>query len=227
MTFVTYGRACRLGLALKQIKENKAVIDVQIDSGYDSGSGFRDAFSKIIGTPPAKSKKLKLLKADWVDTPLGPMIAIADERALYLLEFVNCRGLEREIKRLRNKLRSAILTGKTEIIDSIEKELKKYFKGELKQFLTPIQMIGTPFQKRVWSELKKIPIGETCSYSDIAKKLENSRAVRAVGGANGANQLALVIPCHRVINADGQLGGYGGGLSRKKWLLEHEDKYGK
>lgn len=226
MTFVAYTRARRLGMALKQLKGQKAVIDAQIDSGYDSGSGFRDAFSKIMGASPAKSKEVKLLKADWIDTPLGPMVAIADEEALYLLELINRRGLKREIERLRNKLRSAIIPGKTEMTDSIERELKQYFRGELKQFLTPIMMVGTPFQKRVWSELKKIPIGETRSYSDIAKKLENARAVRAVGSANGANQLAIVIPCHRVINRNGQLGGYGSGLARKKWLLEHEANYG-
>ena len=222
MTFVAYARARRLGIALKQIKEQRAVIDAQIDSGYDSGSGFRDAFSKIIGASPARSKEVKLLKAAWIDTPLGPMIAIADEKALYLLEFVNRRSLMREIERLRDKLKSAIIPGKTEALESIEKELKQYFKGELKQFLTPIMMMGTPFQERVWLELKKIPIGKTCTYSDIAKKLETDRAVRAVGNANGANQLAIVIPCHRVINTDGQLGGYGGGLARKKWLLDHE-----
>lgn len=227
MTFVAYARARRLGLALNQIKRHRAVIDVQLDSGYDSGSGFRDAFSKIMGAPPAKSKELHLLKADWIDTLLGPMIAIADEKALYLLEFVNRRGLEREIERLRCKLKSAIIPGRTEIIDSIEKELNQYFKGELEEFLTPIMMIGTPFQKSVWLELKKIPLGETRSYFEIAKNLENSGAVRAVGSANGANQLAIIIPCHRVINADGQIGGYGGGLARKKWLLNHEAKYGK
>ncbi len=226
MTFVAYARARRLGIAFKQIKGQKAVIDAQIDAGYDSGSGFRDAFSKIMGAPPARSKEVRLLKADWIDTPLGPMIAISDEEALYLLEFVNRRGLEREIERLRKILRAAIIPGKTEIIDSIEKELKRYFRGELNQFLTPIMMVGTPFQKSVWSELMKIPIGKTRSYSDIAKKIGNSGAVRAVGSANGANQLAIIIPCHRVINHDGQLGGYGGGLARKKWLLEHEAKDG-
>lgn len=214
-------------MALKQIKRQKVVIDAQIGSGYNSGDGFRDAFSKIMGAPPAKSKEVNPLKAAWIDTPLGLMIAISDEEALYLLEFVNRRGLEREIERLREKFNSAIIPGKTERIDSIERELKQYFRGELKRFLTPIMMVGTPFQKKVWLELQKIPIGETCSYSDIAKKLENIGAVRAVGSANGANQIAIAIPCHRVINSDGQLGGYGGGLARKKWLLEHEANYGK
>lgn len=227
MTFVAYARARRLGLALKQIKKNRVVMDAQIDSGYDSGSGFRDAFSKIMGAPPAKSGSVHLLKADWIDTPLGPMVAIGDEEALYLLEFVNRRGLEREIERLRKKTNSAIIPGKTDVINSIKKELNQYFNGVLEHFLTPVKMIGSLFQKGVWLELKKIPIGETCSYSDIAKKLRSPGAVRAVGSANGANQLAIIIPCHRVINTDGQLGGYGGGLARKKWLLEHESKYGK
>lgn len=166
------------------------------------------------------------MKVDWIDTPLGSMIAIADERGLYLLEFVDRRGLEQEIQHFRNKLKSPITPGRTEVIDSIEEELNQYFKGELEEFLTPIKLIGTVFQKRVWLELKKIPIGETRSYSDIAKKLENKGAMRAVGGANGANQLAIVIPCHRVINHNGRLGGYAGGLFRKKWLLEHEVKDG-
>lgn len=226
MTFVAYARARRLGVALKQIKEQKAVIDVQIDSGYDSGSGFRDAFSKIMRAPPVKSNEINLLKADWIDTPLGPMIAIGDEDVLYLLEFANRRGLEREIERIRNTLKAAIIPGKTEIINSIKMELKQYFRGKLKQFLTPIMMMGTPFQKKVWLELMKIPIGKTCSYSNIAKKLNNAGAVRAVGSANGANQIAIVIPCHRVINSNDQLGGYGGGPARKKWLLEHEAHYG-
>ena len=174
----------------------------------------------------AKSTEVQVLKAEWLDTPLGPMIAIGDEEALYLLEFENCRGLEREIEKLQKRLRSPIMPGKTKSIDSIEMELNHYFNGRLDEFLTPIMMIGTHFQKRVWFELKEIPSGETRAYSDIAKKMGNSGAVRAVGSANGANQIAIVIPCHRVINTDGRLGGYGGGVARKKWLLEHEAKYG-
>ncbi len=226
MTFVAYARARRMGIALKQIKECKSVIDTQLDVGYDSGSGFRDAFSKIMGNSPAKSKEVKVLKADWLDTPLGPMIVVANEEALYLLEFVNRRGLEREVERLRKITGSVIIPGITRPIDSIKNELKQYFKGRLKYFITPTEMVGSPFQKRVWAELIKIPVGQTCTYSDIAKALGNPDAVRAVGSANGANQLAIVIPCHRVINSDGQLGGYGGGLVRKKWLLEHELSHG-
>lgn len=180
--------------------------------------GIQDAVSKSMGMH---------LKADWLETPVGPMVAIADEEALYLLEFHNRCGLEKEIEQLRSKLKGAIPVGRTKITHSIERELKQYFRGELKQFLTPISLMGTPFQKSVWLELKKIPFGETCSYLDIAKRLDNPGAVRAVGSANGSNPLAIVIPCHRVVTSGGQIGGYAGGVARKKWLLEHEAGDGK
>jgi AraC family transcriptional regulator of adaptative response/methylated-DNA-[protein]-cysteine methyltransferase len=222
MTFIAYARARRMGIAMKHIKEKKLIIDTQLATGYESGSGFRDAFTKIMGAPPIKGKNVLLLKADWIDTPLGPMIAIADEEALYLLEFVSRRGLEREIEKLRKTRGSVIVPGKTAPIDSITKELQWYFAGSLTSFQTPIKPLGSPFQKRVWEELQRIPMGKTCSYSEIARSINHPLAVRAVARANGANQLAIVIPCHRVINSNGELGGYGGGLARKKWLLSHE-----
>lgn len=222
MTFVAYARARRMGIAMGQIRKGEAVIDVQLDVGYESSSGFRDAFSRIMGAAPTLVGQKKFLKASWLDTKLGPMIAIADEDALYLLEFVDRRGLEREIERLRAKTKSAIIPGITEPICSIENELIQYFKGELKEFKTPLFLLGSPFQKRVWDELKRIPPGETRSYASIAAAIGNSSAFRAVANANGANQIAIVIPCHRVINANGELGGYGGGLARKKWLINHE-----
>lgn len=163
-----------------------------------------------------------ILKESWIDTPLGPMIAIADERALYLLEFVDCKGLEREVECLRKKTASTIIPGHTHPIHSIENELKLYFEGKLIDFKTPLFCLGSPFQKRVWEELKKIPFGQTRSYSDIASAIGQPTAYRAVANAIGANQFALIIPCHRVINTNGKLGGYSGGLTRKKWLINHE-----
>lgn len=227
MTFVSYARARRMGIAMKQIKAKRSVIDTQLETGYESGSGFRDAFSKIMGAPPMKAGKIDLLKADWIDTPLGPMIAIGDEKALYLLEFVDRRGLEREIEKLRKRTGSAIVPGKTDPMISIEKELQDYFKGRLTHFQTPIKMVGSTFQKEVWAELQKIPFGTTRSYSEISKSIKRPLAVRAAASANGANQLAIIIPCHRVINANGDLGGYGGGIVRKEWLLSHEKKFRK
>lgn len=223
MTFVEYARARRMGLAMKQIREGEAVIDAQLSSGYESSSGFRDAFSRIMGAPPSKMGQEKVLKAAWLDTLLGPMLAIADEGKLYLLEFVERRGLEREVERLRQRSRAAIVPGRTEPIDSIEKELALYFTGGLVRFKTPLFLMGSPFQKRVWEELQKIPPGETRSYSELAESIGRPTACRAVAQANGANQLAIIIPCHRVINRDGTIGGYGGGVMRKKWLLKHEN----
>lgn len=222
MTFVEYARARRMGLAMKQIKQGAPIIDAQLSSGYESGSGFRDAFSRIMGAAPTKLGVKSILKASWLDTPLGPMIAIASDEALYLLEFVDRRGLEREVERLREKTKSAIIPGKTPAISSIEKELATYFSGQLKAFHTPLFLLGSPFQKQVWGELTKIPFGETRSYLDIAKVMARPSSFRAVAQANGANQLAIIIPCHRVINSNGELGGYGGGITRKQWLLNLE-----
>lgn len=222
MTFVEYARARRMGLAMKQIRAGEPVIEAQLSTGYESSSGFRDAFSRIMGVAPTSSGHGNVLKASWLDTRLGPMIAIADEETLYLLEFVDRRGLEREVERLRQRTKSAIIPGYTEPIHSIERELDQYFDGKLKEFKTPLFLLGSPFQKRVWEELKKIPSGETRSYSEMAIAIGKPSAFRAVAQANGANQLAIVIPCHRVIGANGELTGYAGGLTRKKWLLNHE-----
>lgn len=225
MTFVEYARARRMGLALKQIRAGDAVIDAQLANGYESSSGFRDAFARIMGAAPTLSKQNKILKAAWLDTKLGPMLAIADDEKLYLLEFVDRRGLEREIERLRKKTKSNIIPGHCQPINSIEKELQLYFDGKLKKFQTPLFLLGSAFQKQVWEELKKIPFGKTYSYSELAKIIAKPSAFRAVANANGANQFAIVIPCHRVINNNGELGGYGGGLKRKQWLINHEKEF--
>lgn len=101
-------------------------------------------------------------------------------------------------------------------------QLEAYFAGELTDFDLPLQLRGTPFQRRVWDALQEIPFGETISYGELARRVGNPKASRAVGLANGRNPIAIVVPCHRVIGADGSLTGYGGGIERKVWLLEHE-----
>ncbi len=226
MTFVEYARSRRMGLAMKHIRNGDAIIDAQLSAGYESSSGFRDAFSRFMGAAPTRANPL-ILKAAWLDTKLGPMLAIADDEGLYLLEFVDRRGLENEVKRLRQRLKAAIVPGLTNITSMIENELKDYFNGLSFQFNTPLHFLGSDFQKQVWHELLAIPVGTTLSYSDIARKINRPTAYRAVANANGANQLAIVIPCHRVITATNELGGYGGGVSRKKWLLEHEKTFTK
>ena len=172
--------------------------------------------------PPSKSENREALKASWIDAPLGPMLALADDEAIYLLEFVNRRGVEKEIERLRKKTKLPIIFGKPNPAKQIEAELEGYFSGKIREFKTPLLLIGSPFQKRVWEELQKIPSGETRSYAEIAAAIGKPSASRAVGLANGANQIAIAIPCHRVINSNGDLGGYGGGVKRKEWLLKHE-----
>ena len=222
MSFIEYSRARRLGIAFKHIRNKERIISAQVGSGFESGNGFRDAFTKIMGELPSRSKNITVLYSSWIETPLGSMLAICDESQLHLLEFVDRRGLENEIVRLRKRLHAGILPERKSLIDLLEKELLEYFSGIRKSFTVPIYHLGSDFQKNVWNELVKIPLGETTSYKEIAVRIGQPSAFRAVANANGANQLAILIPCHRVINSDGALGGYGGGLARKEWLLQHE-----
>lgn len=177
---------------------------------------FRDALFRIVGS------QQKVLKTGEISTPLGPMIAIGDEENLYLLEFIERQGLEGEIERFKKKTKATETRGDAGSIKSIERELSLYFSGKLREFKTQVAVLGSPFQKSVWEQLRKIPCGETRSYADIAKALERPTAFRAVAQANRTNQLAIIIPCHRVINASGALAGYAGGVHRKQWLLDHE-----
>jgi AraC family transcriptional regulator of adaptative response/methylated-DNA-[protein]-cysteine methyltransferase len=157
-----------------------------------------------------------------LDTKLGPMLAIADENALCLLEFFDRKNIERQVNSM---CITQICDKRSAPIDLIEKELELYFLGKLTQFNTPICFIGTDFQQKIWRELQKIPFGETRSYLDIANKIGKPTAFRAVANANAANRLAIVVPCHRVINSNGELGGYAGGLDRKMFLINHEETY--
>ncbi len=221
MTFVQYARARRMGIAFKHILAGTKVVDEQLSSGYESASGFNDAFTKIMGNPPKKTA-ITLVHAAIIATPIGRMISLSDAHYLYLLEFMDRRGLEKEIEKLRNKHNARIIPGKTPINQELEEQLALYFQQQLQTFTIPLYKDGSDFQKKVWSLLETIPPGTTSTYREIATRLGNEKAFRAVGNANGANQIAILIPCHRVINTNGELGGYGGGLERKKYLLELE-----
>lgn len=225
MTFLDIARYRRLGQAAKQLAEGARVIDAQLEAGYESASSFRAAFQRMIGTAPVMAQHRELLFADWFDTPLGQMVAVADRTHLHLLEFHDRKALPKELEDLQRKTRSTVAAGRTPAIDRIEAELKAYFEGRPMEFETPLALgFGTAFERVIWSRLMRIPPGETRAYGDIARDMENPQIVRAVGRANGANQIAIVIPCHRLIGADGSLTGYGGGLWRKQWLLKHEAK---
>lgn len=165
-----------------------------------------------------------LLRSSLITTPLGSMLAIANDHALYLLEFANRRDIESKIEKFKITAQATITPGRTQPIDSIEQELNAYFAKSLKKFKTPVHLLGSPFQQQVWRTLMTIPYGQTISYSQQADMLNKPSAHRAVANANGANQLAIIIPCHRVIRTNGNLGGYGAGIAHKQWLIDHEKK---
>ncbi|MCG6964707.1 MAG: trifunctional transcriptional activator/DNA repair protein Ada/methylated-DNA--[protein]-cysteine S-methyltransferase [Acidobacteria bacterium] len=222
MTFHAYYRARRLGLALGRIRQGDEVTAAAFDHGYDSLSGFNEAFHRLFGAPASQARESILLTVTRILTPLGPMLAAATEQALYLLEFADRRMLETQIATLRRRLNCTVLPGDNAVLEQVNNELASYFGGELTEFTVPIEYPGTEFQCKVWEVLKGIPAGLTMTYGEVAREVRNGSAVRAVGRAVGDNRLAIVIPCHRVVGANGRLTGYGGHLWRKKALLEHE-----
>ena len=159
---------------------------------------------------------------DWIDTPVGPLLAGATSSALVLLEFSERNILQQQLDSVRRRFNRSLRPGTNVWLASLRAQLDEYFSGRRRDFELPLEYPGTAFQERVWSTLLKIPYGETWSYLDRARRLGDIRATRAVGTANGMNRIAIVIPCHRVINANGKLGGYGGGLWRKQILLDLE-----
>jgi AraC family transcriptional regulator of adaptative response/methylated-DNA-[protein]-cysteine methyltransferase len=157
-----------------------------------------------------------------IETPLCDFIIGATERVICLCEFADRGGFDRIKTRAEKRYKAEMKRGESDLLGQLEDELKRYFDGSLRNFAVPLDLKGTPFQKEVWGQLLKIPYGETRSYGEIAKVLGKPGASRAVGRANGDNYVAVVVPCHRVIEAGGGLRGYGGGLERKKYLLDLE-----
>ncbi|MCG8440309.1 MAG: trifunctional transcriptional activator/DNA repair protein Ada/methylated-DNA--[protein]-cysteine S-methyltransferase [Caulobacterales bacterium] len=221
-TFLQLARLWRLRRGAETLSANGKVIEAQLEAGFESASGFRAAFARVLGEPPARAQSAARLRASWIDTPIGVMIAVADARALALLEFFDRAILPSELRRLQARAESPIGVGRTGPIEQIEAELKAYFRGEAAHFETPLAPCGGPFAQTVWRALRAIPPGETRSYARLAAAIGRPTAARAVARANAANPIAIVTPCHRVIGSDGALTGYGGGLWRKRWLLEHE-----
>jgi AraC family transcriptional regulator of adaptative response/methylated-DNA-[protein]-cysteine methyltransferase len=157
-----------------------------------------------------------------IQSPVGELIAGTTESGCCLFEFGDRGGIERIRARMMKRYRLEMKEGTNSLLSEIEKQSSEYFNGKRREFELPIDQKGTAFEKRVWEALMGIPYGETRSYGEIAAQLGKPGAARAVGRANGMNYLAVIIPCHRVIEANGALRGYGGGLWRKRWLLEHE-----
>lgn len=164
---------------------------------------------------------------EWLDTPVGPMLAGANSTSVVLLEFGARERLAQQLTSVRQQLGAPLAAGSNRWLAALRQQLEEYFAGRRRNFELPLAYPGSEFQQRVWSLLLQIPYGETWSYLDMARQLGDLNATRAVGTANGSNRIAIVIPCHRVINADGKLGGYGGGLWRKQLLLDLELGQGK
>jgi len=211
-----------MGKSFEQIRLGVDLDDVALGYGYDSHSGFREAFAKTFGAAPGKSRDSDCIVAAWIESPFGPLVTAASSEGICLLEFTDRRRLDHQFSRLRKSFNCAIIPGENKHIVQLRKELGEYFEGKRDSFSVMLVYPGSPFELKVWNALRKIPYGSTASYEEIAKKIGVPKSSRAVGRANGFNRIAIVIPCHRVINKSGELGGYGGGVWRKKMLLALE-----
>jgi AraC family transcriptional regulator of adaptative response/methylated-DNA-[protein]-cysteine methyltransferase len=221
MTFAAWCRGQRLSRAFTQIRRGEPMDDVILGHGFESHSGFRSAFAKTFGQAPGQVSG-DCLRVALLETALGPMLAAVSEQAVCQLEFADRRGLEKSYAEMKRRFQLPVVPGDNAVLQQLRAELTQYFAGKRKQFTVPMTLRGTEFQERVWRELSRIPYGETRSYEAIAQKLGKPSAVRAVARANGTNRIYILIPCHRVVAKDGSLSGYGGGVFRKRQLLELE-----
>lgn len=222
MTFHAFQRTFKINSAFKKLQQGENVLDVALDNGYESLSGFNDSFKNVFGVSPKNSKMEKIVDLKRIETPLGTMIACANENGICMLEFSDRKALPTELKEISKHFDANIVQGENPHFKTLEKELEEYFEGKLKDFTVPLAPVGTDFQKKVWEILRTIPYGTTRTYQQQADILGNPKAVRAVANANGLNKISIIIPCHRVIGSNGTLTGYGGGIWRKQKLLELE-----
>lgn len=227
MTFAAYQRARNMGTAISSVKDGGRVITAQQSAGFESPSGFREAFAKHFGRSPRDASHMTQLKMKWLASPLGQMLAVADDEGIVLCDFFDRREIEAAIAHVRRRFSTraapAVITpGENSHLAKLETELGEYFAGTRQTFTVPLVPAGSDFERKAWDYLRSIPFGETRSYGQQAKAIGMPNASRAVGRANGMNFIAILIPCHRVIGANGKLTGYGGGVARKQWLLEHE-----
>jgi AraC family transcriptional regulator of adaptative response/methylated-DNA-[protein]-cysteine methyltransferase len=222
LSFQAWLRARRLAAAREELRAGASVDDAVFASGYGSHSGFREAFTRAFGKPPGRAEGTGCISLGWIASPLGPLLAGATDAGICLLCFADPGSLDQQARSLARRHALPLVPGGHPHLDRLERELEEYFAGRRRAFTLPLAPAGTPFQERVWKALEKIPYGETRSYEDIARALGDRRAVRAVGSANGQNRILILIPCHRVVNKDGRLGGYAGGLRRKEFLLALE-----
>ena len=223
MTFAGWCRGHRMAGALNRIRQGASLDDAVFDSGFESHSGFRDAFRRTFGDAPGRARQNGgSIVTTMLESPLGPLLAAATDDGICLLEYTDRRMLETSLTDLRKRLGCPIVPGEHKYLNQLRQELAEYFAGDRRDFTVPLSSAGTPFQQKVWQELQQIPHGTTISYDELARRIGQPTAQRAVARANGMNRICILIPCHRVIGKDGSLTGYGGGLWRKRLLLELE-----
>tara|TARA_R110002167_G_scaffold79830_5_gene219861 strand:- start:997 stop:2055 length:1059 start_codon:yes stop_codon:yes gene_type:complete len=222
MTFHAYQRMYRINSAFQELKTNKKVTATAFDTGYESLSGFGYTYKKLLGQSPRNSLDENIILISRLTTQIGPMFICATDKGICLLEFVDRRMLETEFKDLQRLLQARIITGENQHIKQAKNEISEYFNGKRKVFDVKIHTPGTDFQNSVWNCLRKIPFGETATYKQQAERIDKPKAIRAVASANGFNRISIIVPCHRVLGTNGQLTGYGGGIERKRWLLNYE-----
>ncbi len=225
MSFLELARQRRLREGFTVLADTGNVTEAQLQAGFESPSAFRAGFARLMGIAPGKLRKDARLQADWIETDLGPMVAVSDANALFLLEFADRKALPGELKKLAKDAKGDIGIGRPAPTIAASEALDQFFAGTSADFTVPLAPGGTPFQRQVWDALQRIRPGDTSSYSDLARAIKAPTATRAVARANGANRIAILIPCHRVIGADGSLTGYGGGLWRKNKLIALERHY--
>jgi len=222
MTFQAFCRARRMADALQDLRNGINLDEVALGNGFESHSGFRDAFTRTFGRSPGASRDMDRIVVAWFESPLGPIVAAASDAGVCLVDFSDRRLLEAQFAGLKKVLKCAIVPGENDHLRQLKDEMTAYFAGKLRKFSVPLVFPGSAFQVKVWNELQRIRYGETCSYEDLARRVGSPAAQRAVGHANGLNRISIVIPCHRVVNKNGGLCGYGGGLWRKQRLLDLE-----
>lgn len=173
---------------------------------------------------PQKNNNKRMINTTYIEIDLGLMIAAATDQGICMFEFADYKWIDLEFRQLSEAFNAPLEQGDNPHFDTLKKQLSEYFKGERKEFDIPLDLVGTEFQKKVWISLLQIPYGQTISYGKQAELLGKPSAVRAVANANGKNKISIILPCHRVIGADGSLTGYGGGVWRKKRLLAFEQQ---
>lgn len=211
------------GIMKSNNTRSEAILDL-VQSDLVNAQELNEALASATNDEATPHKKYR---ARFIETPLGAMLAIADNQAVWMLEFFDRPHLADEIRSLFGNDAEKIAFGETVPLTKLEQELKKYFAGRLTEFTTTLHQTGTAFQKAAWSALCEIPYGETRSYQEQAHIIGRPKAHRAVANANSCNKIAVVVPCHRIIKNDGSLGGYGGRVDRKKWLLDLEKRRGR